>query len=119
LLIYFGIGLWPLNCNNIKKEPVKPEPPRTITESRTVTESIVITEQEAVKIATTDAGGFLGTWVDAQLKKDHWHIKAFSKSVNPPVYYVVDAQTGNILLKLKNTDDPEQKQALLEFISKE
>jgi hypothetical protein len=125
LLIYIGIGLLPLNCDKIKNEPMPPEPPRTVTAPKPLTEpkpsgeAKVITEPEAVKIAANAAGGFLGTWVEPQLKKNHWHIRAFSKSVTPPKYYVVDAQTGEILLKLDNTDDPAQHKALMDFISKE
>jgi len=53
----------------------------------------MISQESAIKIATNDAGGFLGTWVHAELKKGYWHIDASSKSASPPMYYVIDAKS--------------------------
>ncbi len=78
----------------------------------------MILKQKAIDIATKDAGGFLGTWVDAVLKGNEWHIDASSKSAKPPMYYIIDAITGKILLKIDNKDDPNQKKKLLEYLNK-
>ena len=32
------------------------------------------------------------------------------------MYYIIDANSGAIVLKLDNTDDPEQKKKLREFL---
>lgn len=79
--------------------------------------NIKISAKEAIGIATKDAGGFLGTDVNSPILKEHyWHISAFSKSAKPPMYYIVDANDGKIVLKLDNSDDPKQKKKLKEFI---
>ena len=81
-------------------------------------EDSIISEQKAIKIATDDeANGCLGTWVTAERKDEYWHIKASSKSVNPPKYYIIDARNGNIVLRLNNSDDPENKKKLKKFLS--
>ena len=79
----------------------------------------MISQESAIKIATNDAGGFLGTWVHAELKKGYWHINASSKSANPPIYYVIDAKSGDIKLKLTNRDEPSQAELLSEFLKNE
>ena len=71
-----------------------------------------INRSEAIQIAKNDANGFLGTWVDCSLKNRNWHISAHSKSANPPKYYVISAENGEILLRLDNTDNPNQKEKL-------
>jgi hypothetical protein len=76
----------------------------------------IISEQKAIKIATDDAHGFLGTWVTTEYKDEYWHIKASSKSANPPKYYIIDARKGNIVLKFDNSDLPENKKKLKEFL---
>jgi hypothetical protein len=78
--------------------------------------STLLAKQDAIKIATNDAGGFLGTWIDADLKYGDWHISAHSKSVNPPTYYVINGRTGVIKMKLGNIDDPNQRKQLIEFM---
>ena len=77
----------------------------------------LISEKTAIAIGEKDSG-FLGTWVKAELKKDQWHITSTSKSAHPPMYYIIDAKTGKILLKLDNSDDPEQKKKLKKFLEK-
>lgn len=72
----------------------------------------MITKQAAIKIADDDAGGFLGTWVNRELKANEWHINSMSKSAQPPMHYVIDANTGEIKLKLDNSDDPKQNELL-------
>ena len=76
----------------------------------------IISEQKAIEIATLDAV-FLGTWVSAELKNGLWNVTAFSKSAHPPMYYIVDAKKGTILLKLDNSDDPQQQKKLKQFLS--
>jgi len=76
-----------------------------------------ISREEAILIAKNDANGFLGTWVDCSLKNGNWHIKASSKSANPPKYYVIDAKSGEILLRLDNTDNPTQKEKLNTYLN--
>lgn len=75
----------------------------------------VISEKKAVIIATNDAGGFLGTWVTATLRENEWHIESTSKSMKAPMYYIINATMGAILLKLDNRHDPEQIKRLLEY----
>jgi hypothetical protein len=65
-----------------------------------------ISREQAVAMATRDAGGFLGTWVDASLSENRWMIRAFSKSVNPPVLYVIDSIGGKILYKSLDSHAP-------------
>jgi hypothetical protein len=67
-------------------------------------ESEPISQEQAIAIATQDAGGFLGTWVRAFRCKNQWLIKAFSKSARPPAFYVVDGISRKILYKNLNSD---------------
>ncbi len=76
----------------------------TLTESQTHMENPKITKEAAIQIATKSNGGFLGTWVEAVLDNGKWHVSARSKSVNPPVLFVIDADSGNIVYKNLNTD---------------
>ncbi|GEM_PF-1191098 len=71
-----------------------------------------ISRDKAIQIAKKDANGFLGTWIDCSLKNGNWHINAHSKSANPPKYYVINSENGEILLRLNNTDHPNQKEKL-------
>jgi hypothetical protein len=81
--------------------------------------NIKISAKEAIDIATKDAGGFLGTWVnEPKLDKNNWHISASSKSAKPPMYYIIDANNGSVLLKLDNSDDPKQKLLSRKFYKK-
>jgi hypothetical protein len=75
----------------------------------------MITKQEAIRIATDDAGGFLGTWVNGELKANEWHINSMSKSAQPPMYYVIDGNTGEIKLKLDNRDAPKHNELLEKY----
>ncbi|MBK7884282.1 MAG: PepSY domain-containing protein [Chitinophagaceae bacterium] len=79
---------------------------------------IKVSSSQAVDSAIKDTGGFLGSWVDAELNNHYWHISASSKSAKPPMYYIIDANTGAIVLKLDNSDDPKQKLLLENFIKK-
>lgn len=82
--------------------------------------NIKLSSKEAIDIATKDAGGFLGTWIQTAFKNGNWHISSFSKSSYSPNYYIIDAQNGKILLKLENynsTDHNQQKQ-IDEFLNK-
>lgn len=65
---------------------------------------IKISKEEALKIATDNEGNFLGTWITTNLKNGNWHISAFSKSAKPPIYYVINGDTGEIIYKNLNTD---------------
>lgn len=58
----------------------------------------IISKEKAIEIATKDAGGFLGTWVNAEFKDNLWYINATSKSAKPPVYYIIDKK-GKIISK--------------------
>jgi hypothetical protein len=68
------------------------------------TEYTKITKETAIDIATQAEGGFLGTWVNATLEKDGWHVSASSKSAKPPVLYIIDSQSGDVIYVNKNTD---------------
>ena len=63
------------------------------------------TVDEAVAIATADAGGFLGTWVEALLMGEHWIISAHSKSAQPPTLYAIHRATGHIRYKTREAGD--------------
>ena len=77
-----------------------------------------ISRNEAIQIAKNDANGFLGTWIDCSLKNGNWHINSHSKSANPPKYYVINPENGKILLRLNNTDHPNQKEKLNVYLKK-
>ena len=77
---------------------------------------IIIKKEEAIASATRAAGGFFGTWIKARLVNRNWHITSTSKSLVAPKYYVIDGLSGDVLLKLDNTDDPKQKQKLQKFL---
>ncbi len=62
-----------------------------------------ISKEQAIKIATDDNQGFLGTYVNAEFKGSNWYVSARSKSANPPVLFVVDP-SGKIIYKNLNTD---------------
>ncbi len=76
----------------------------------------VISEMQAIAIGEKDSG-YLGTWVKTELKNNQWHVTSNSKSAHPPMYYIIDAKTGKILLKLDNSDDPVQKEKLKKFLA--
>ena len=78
----------------------------------------VTTKENAIEIATKDAGGFLGTWIDTTKKDGMWHIYAWSKSAKPPIYYVLAEKTGKILLKIERWDDATQQAELRNFMQK-
>lgn len=78
---------------------------------------IKVSSSQAVDAAITDAGGFLGSWGDAELKNHYWHISARSKSAKPPMYYIIDANNGAIVFKSDNSDDQQQKKKLKEFLN--
>ncbi len=75
----------------------------------------LITKEKAIQLAEAD-GKFTGTWINGELKNNQWHITARSKSANPPMYYIVNAVNGKVLLKLDNSDDPKQKEKLKVFL---
>ncbi|HJX84932.1 MAG TPA: PepSY domain-containing protein, partial [Candidatus Angelobacter sp.] len=64
-----------------------------------------ISKEQAVSIAEKDAG-FLGTWVRACAGDGMWQVSAFSRSANPPVLYLIDAASGRLLYRNKNSDVP-------------
>lgn len=64
----------------------------------------MISKDDAIRIATGDAGGFLGTWVDADLVDGVWQVRARSKSARPPALYRIDSASGRILFRCLNTD---------------
>ncbi|ULG94711.1 hypothetical protein FH584_20385 (plasmid) [Leptospira interrogans] len=74
----------------------------------------LISSKDAIAIVEKDSG-FLGIWVTAEQKHDQWHVKSRFKSAHPPMYYIIDAKHGKILLKLDNSDDPLQKSKLERF----
>lgn len=80
--------------------PAPPPPPSAAapapTSERPATEP-AISEARAIAIATAAEGGFLGTWVKAERVGETWHVSAISKSAKPPVSYVIDAHTGEVL----------------------
>jgi len=76
-----------------------------------------ISRNEAIQIAKNDVNrGILGTWIDYSLKNGNWHISSYSKSANPPKYYVINSENGEILLRLDNTDNPNQKEKLKVYL---
>ena len=68
-----------------------------------------ISQEQAITIATQDAGGFLGTWVAVELKQDGWHVSAHSKSARPPALYIIDSKNGKILYKDLNNDQTKNR----------
>jgi len=82
--------------------------------------SAVIGEKGAIKeiainIARKEANGILGTWIDSSIKNKNWHISTYSKSINPSRYYVIDGKSGGMLLRLNNTDNPNQNRKLNDY----
>ncbi len=75
-----------------------------------------IPKEKAVSIVDGDVG-VPGSSVEAELKDNQWHIPCYYVSSKPPVYYVINAVNGHILLRLDNADDPEQKKKLKRFNS--
>lgn len=93
----------PVCCKKEKNEPV-------------ATYKRIIPRQKAINIAANDAGDFKGMWVEAVLK-NYWRITLHFKSTRAPMHYVIDAKDGRILLKIDDTDDPDQQKKLEEFLS--
>lgn len=73
-------------------------------------DKIKLTSNEVIDIINNEDKDFLGTWIDISLKNYHWHISTRSKSAKAPNYCIIDDETGNILLKVDNTDDRIQKE---------
>lgn len=68
-------------------------------------QSTKVSKEVAIDIATKDAGGFLGTWVDATLDGNDWIVEANSKSAKPGAVYIINGETGEIIKKSLNTDE--------------
>jgi len=63
-----------------------------------------ISKEKAMEIALVNFNGFLGTWITVYLKNGNWHFHASSKSSSPPIYCIINGQTGKIIYKNENID---------------
>ncbi len=76
-----------------------------------------ITKEKAIDIANADLG-FGNTWIEVRLKKSQWQLYSPATDDNPSIYMMLDAVSGNILLRVYNPNDSGQDKKFKRFLKR-